>query len=255
MLEVKKKAPLSRCIYLGDTAQFPYGQKSPEEITACASAAISLMLTLWAPRAIVVACNTISVTSLERLRSHFSVPIVGTVPAIRLAARVTKNKRIGLLATNATVRHPYNARLIKDFASDCTVLSRGDPELIDFVEHRLFCASAQERLCAVKPAVDFFHADFCDTIILGCTHFTHIAEDLSACAGESVRVVDSRDGVANQALRVLDALPLQVPPSRKDTLPADCTFFVTALRSPQDAAEYEALCRRFAIPWGGVVAG
>ncbi|MBP5748108.1 MAG: glutamate racemase, partial [Treponema sp.] len=98
MLELKEKSPESRCIYLGDTLHFPYGEKSSGQILACASSAVKLIVEKWNPRAIVVACNTISVTTLPELRTAFpSLPIVGTVPAIRLAARVTKNKRIGLL--------------------------------------------------------------------------------------------------------------------------------------------------------------
>ena len=204
MLALKKKQPAARCVYLGDTAHFPYGEKTPEEVTDCAAIAIESIVRRWHPRAVVIACNTMSVTALDRLRERFpALPIVGTVPAIRLAARVSKNRRIGLLATNATVRHPYCQRLIADFASDCTVFSRGDPALVAFVEHSLFTATATEKRAAVLPAVQYFAAHDCDTIILGCTHFTHIAHEVAAAAGDAVTVIDSRDGVSNQALRVV----------------------------------------------------
>ena len=118
MLALKEKMPQARCLYLGDTAHFPYGEKTPEEVTACASQTIASIVKKWQPQTIVVACNTISVTSLDALRARFpDTPIVGTVPAIKLAAERTRNKRIGLLATNATVHHPYCARLVADFAN------------------------------------------------------------------------------------------------------------------------------------------
>ncbi len=250
MLEIKKRIPTSRCVYLGDTAHFPYGEKSESQIIDCASRAISDLIDFCQPREIVVACNTISVTSLQELRNRFSVPIVGTVPAIKLAADVSLNKRIGLLATNATVRHPYNQELIKRFASDCKVFARGDPDLISFVEHKLFTATLQEKIDAIKPAVDYFASCACDTIILGCTHFTHIAQDVKNICGKSVRVVDSRDGVAKQAIRVLEKT--SQPLGKIKNLPPDCAFFVTSLRSEKDRQEYDSLCKRFALPWCGL---
>ena len=256
MLELKKKSPDSRCVYLGDTAHFPYGEKTSEEITLCASQALSLIVKKWNPRTVIIACNTISVTSLADLRALFpNIPIVGTVPAIKLAASVTKTKRIGLLATNATVNHPYNKKLIQDYASDCHVFNRGDPDLIAFIEHELFNASEAEKQKAVEPAVSFFLENKCDTIILGCPHFTHIAENIARVAGSGVQVVDSRDGVANQALRVEQkqiAVSVQQK-ARLDTLPPDQSFFVTALHNTEDDREYAALCKNAGIPWGGLI--
>ena len=147
MLLLKEKSPGSRCVYLGDTVHFPYGEKSAEEVTSCASESIEKILDLWNPRLVVIACNTISVTALNQLREKFpDVPIVGTVPAIKLAAKVTENKKIGLLATNATVKHPYCKKLISDFAFGCEVFNRGDPDLISFIEHDLFYAQKKNVL-------------------------------------------------------------------------------------------------------------
>lgn len=257
MLLLKEKASSSRCVYLGDTVHFPYGEKTEEEVISCASESIERILDLWNPRIIVVACNTISVTALKSLREKFSdIPIVGTVPAIKLAARVTENKKIGLLATNATVRHPYCKKLVSDFAYGCEVLNRGDPDLISFIEHDLFYASKNERIAAVKPAVDFFCSCGCDTIILGCTHFTHMAEDIkeyfSSVAEKKVFVVDSRDGVSNHALEVIKNAPLRNNCTPK-FLPPDMSFFVTSLESESDQKEYETLCRNFNIPFGGLL--
>lgn len=283
MLSLKEKVPAASCVYLGDTAHFPYGQKTQKEVAAAAAEAVRLMQKKWNPKTLVVACNTISVTALDDLRALFpKLPIVGTVPAIKLAAKVTANKRVGLLATNATVSHPYSQKLIDDFASDCAVFKRGDPDLIDFIEKKLFTASREERMAAVRPAVDYFAANDCDTIILGCTHFTHIADDIQAAAGDKVRVIDSREGVANQALRVF---PGQVPDQDaaqtdggagtngaalfgreknclqdqnaggfkvSETFPQDKSFFFTAATREQEE-EYRAMCARFGIPYGGLV--
>ena len=260
MVELKRKMPDARCVYVGDTAHFPYGEKTADEVTESAAASISEIVRRWSPETLVIACNTISVTSLEELRARFpDLPIVGTVPAIKLAAHVSRNKRIGLLATNATVRHPYCENLERKYASDCVISKRGDPDLISFIEHSLFTASEEQKLEAVRPAVSYFLQEGCDTIILGCTHFTHVASYIATVAGDGVQVVDSRDGVSKQALKVWQtkeeasrqdsAAPL---PYRSD-LPPDKSFFVTLLRSPEDEEEYRDLCASCNVPWGGEI--
>ena len=255
MLLLKEKSPERRCVYLGDTVHFPYGENSFEEIVSCSSHAISQIIDRWNPRAVIIACNTISVTALDELRKLYpGLPIIGTVPAIKLAAKVSINKKIGFLATNASVNHPYSQKLIEDFASDCQVLKRGDPDLIDFIEHRLFTATREEKMAAVMPAVDYFNSCGCDTIILGCTHFTHMAREIDeAFASKSWRkvfVVDSRDGVSNHALDVIKTAP-EKPDS--ENLPEDMTFFVTSLNGDDEKKEYEILCDKFHIPFGGCI--
>lgn len=255
MLALKKKEPDAKCVYLGDTIHFPYGEKSVQEITDCAASAISMLIEKWNPRTLIIACNTISVTALDSLRSLFpELPIVGTVPAIKLAARVTRNKRIGLLATTASVRSPYTHKLIDDFASECEVYSRGDPALVNFIEKDFFTSTKEQRLLAVRPAVDYFASKGCDTIILGCTHFTHIAQDIQEAAGENVRVIDSRDGVSRQAIRVENARKeLGRHKDRTCAMPfVDMSFFATAATLAEER-EYRALCAKLDIPWGGVV--
>ena len=146
-------------------------------------------------------CNTISVSALASLRERFPfVPFIGTVPAIKLAASVTKNKKIGLLATNATVRDAYIRELEKGFASGCTIYSRGDAALVSFIERKFVTADEHEKIEAVMPAVGYFAEKGCDTIVLGCTHFTHLADIMQKAAGKNVSVVDSRDGVARLSL-------------------------------------------------------
>lgn len=259
MLYLKDKCPAAQCVYLGDTAHFPYGEKTAEQVIECASAAVEQILKRWNPKTIVVACNTISVTALTELRSLFpDVPFVGTVPAIRLAARITHNKNIGLLATNATVNHPYTQKLINDFASDCCVWNRGDAELVSFIEHRLFTATQEERRAAVEPAVSFFVEHNCDTIILGCTHFIHMATDIESLArersvlGSQVQIVDSREGVAKQALRVEENAELQQIKSGT-SFQKEMPLYVTGFKSAADEKEYEAVCLRHHLVWGGIL--
>lgn len=252
MLALKQKQPSARCVYLGDTKHFPYGEKSVEEITECAAKSISLIVKKWNPHTLIIACNTISVTALERLRALFpKLPIVGTVPAIKLAARLTLNKKIGFLATNASVNSPYSKRLIDDFAENCQVYCRGDPELVRFIEKDFFTASIEQKKNAVKPAVDFFASNGCDVIILGCTHFTHIADIMQLVAGNNVKVIDSREGVSRQAIRVESEDSSKKTEYLSESF-KDMSFFATAA-APEEEKEYKLLCKRLDIPWGGIV--
>ena len=257
MILLKEKNPEAKCVYLGDTANFPYGEKSFKEITRCAANAVDLIIKKWNPRTIIIACNTISVTALESLRKEFPCcPIVGTVPAIKLAAKITKNNRIGFLATNASINHPYSQKLIKDFASGCKIFKRADPDLISFIEKNLFTATKEQKLNAVAPAVDFFCKNECDVIILGCTHFTHIADVIAEAAGKSVTVIDSREGVSNQAIKVeqqkIGAKNTENLSEKNPSLPLDCSFFVTSA-TINEQEEYKLLCQKLGIPWGGIV--
>ncbi len=258
MIDIKKKRPDARCVYLGDTAHFPYGEKSREEVIECSCSAVSRMIEKWQPKTVVIACNTISVTALDEMRRRFDIPIIGTVPAIRLASRVSRNKRIGLLATNISVNHPYTLKLIQDFAHECTVVSRGDPELIAFIEKHYFESTKEQVFEAIRPSLEFFKENNCDTIILGCTHFTHLAEEYAQAAGKNILVIDSRDGVSNQAIKVRfgeqeSSHKTVSPDIDYSTLPEDMSFFVSSLDGKEDETEYRDLCKAFDIPWGGIL--
>ena len=161
---------------------------------------------------------------------------------------MSKNKRIGLLATQRSVSQDYTLQLIKDFASDCKVFSRGDGKLISFIEHNLTTAMESEKLIAVKPAVDFFKENDVDTIILGCTHFIHFAPEIQKVAGEKISVIDSREGVVKQALKQLGKVDGSLPKEVKNK-----TFFITG--TPKDSCDkdYQDIAKKFDIPWGGYI--
>lgn len=203
LLKLKEMEPSAECVYVGDTVNFPYGTKSHEEIVSCVLSIGECIIEKFHPRSIVIACNTMSVNALDNLRSRFpEVQIVGTVPAIKLASSVSKKRRIGLLATVATVKSEYIQRLKTDYADDCELILRDDTELIDFIEHKSFTATPEECEEACRPMADFFQREGCDAVILGCTHFLNLAETIQKVCGPDIKVVDSRDGVARRALDV-----------------------------------------------------
>ena len=255
---LKKHYPSAKCVYLADSKHFPYGERSSESVIECALEATDLIIKHWNPKTLIVACNTMSVEALDALRlKHPSLPIVGTVPAIKLASSVTKNKNVGLLATNITVKNAYVKKLIKDFASNCKIFSRGDAPLISFIEHKSFTATKDEKMDAIAPAVKYFKENNCDVIILACTHFTHLAKEIAELAGPSVCVLDSREGVVKQAVKVeqnrknSDKNLSEEKTLEKNIL--DQTVFVTGFSTKEDEKKYITLCNSLQIPFGGIL--
>lgn len=266
MMKLLEKKSDATCLYVADTANFPYGEKSHEDVVKCVTELVKKIKSQFEPKVIVLACNTMSVNALEALRAAFpSVKFVGTVPAIKLAASVSKNRRIGLLATHATCENPYNIELKNKFAGDCTIVNRADPELISFIEHNAFTASREECLEAVKPAVDFFRAEDCDVIILGCTHFLNFTDVFEEACGTDLKVVDSVDGVVRHALEVLRSVNKELSENQGGKAKNCSRNFFNALlfntgrqrpytfRDREEENQYNVLCSRFGIKFGGLL--
>ncbi len=264
---LKQKCPKADCVYVADTKNFPYGQKSAAQITDCVISICGKIIKRFEPKTIVIACNTMSVNALDAVRKAFpGVNFVGTVPAIKLAAGISKKRRIGLLATNSTVNHPYNKKLKEDFASDCQLICRGDADLISFIEHESFTADKKQILAAVAPAVDFFRKEDCDVIILGCTHFLNIASEIQEVCGPSIKVVDSKEGVVNHALEisgVLGAEPLGEGVADKTAAQRglgsegkafpSSELYITGFTEKKDEKEYDVICKRFGLVFKNII--
>ncbi len=265
MMKLLEKKPEASCIYVADTANFPYGEKSHEQVIKCVTELARKIRSQFSPKVIVIACNTMSVNALETVRAKFAdIQFVGTVPAIKLAASLSKKRRIGLLATKATCENPYNIELKNKFASDCTIINRADPELISFIEHNAFTASREECLEAVKPAVDFFRSEDCDAVILGCTHFLNFTDVFEAACAPDIKVVDSVDGVVRHSLEVLEGGATGgEPPVRRgseqrsasegETSPYKASLYVTGFSDDSEKKQYETICSRFDLNFKGTL--
>lgn len=244
LAQLKSHAGDASCVYLADTAHFPYGEKTRDEVIRFAVEAVGHLLERFKPEVVIIACNTISVAALSALRETFSVPFVGTVPAIKLAAATSVNRRIGLLATERTVCDPYTDRMIAEYASDCKVERIGDPKLISRIERHLVTASREERLDAVRPSIERFRKAGVDTIVLACTHFLHVSDEIHEVAGPDIRIIDSREGVVQQALRL-------VPP--KDYHHREGACYITGGVSTEMEDRFESYAKLFGISWGGIL--
>ncbi|MDP2791768.1 MAG: glutamate racemase [Rectinemataceae bacterium] len=194
-------------IYLADTDGFPYGEKDALLIRKIVIDRVARIMDQFAPKALVIACNTASQTALHAVRQAWpGFPVIGTVPAVKPAAESSRTRTIGVLATERTVRDPYLDLLIERHARGCTVLRCGAGSLVEFVERGYAASSGAERRAVIAPFVDGLVRGGADRIVLACTHFLHVAGEIGEIARDrdpSVEAVDSREGVAKRLVQVL----------------------------------------------------
>lgn len=192
--------PTARIVYAADYAGLPYGQKSDAELAARVPALLGRLAERYQPRLAVIACNTASTIALAHVRAALDLPIVGTVPAIKPAAALSKNGVIGVLGTEATVRQPYVDDLSARFAADKTVLRHGSPGLVTGAEAKLRGEAVDPRTIAraIAGLRDQPGGDRMDVIVLACTHFPLLRDELQAAAGAGVALIDGADGIARR---------------------------------------------------------
>lgn len=207
--------PYAPIVYAADSAGFPYGSKSEAELGTRVPALLERLAKRFRPRLIVIACNTASTIALDHVRAALDLPIVGTVPAIKPAAETSTSRVIGVLGTAATVRQPYVDDLASRFAADCTIIRHGSPELVMLAEAKLAGReiSLDQVRMAVQPMFDAPGGTRIDTIVLACTHFPLLDEELRE-AFPAVALVDGAAGIARRiaALTEAQAWPSAPPP-------------------------------------------
>lgn len=200
LAEVRKVLPDAPVIYAADLAGLPYGEKSEAEIAARVSGLLGRMAERYRPRLIVIACNTASTIALGMVREVLEIPIVGTVPAIKPAALRTKTGVIGLLGTSATIRQKYVDDLETEFAADKRLLRFACPDLVAAAEAKL--RGEQLHLAVIAAAAEGLRAQAggheIDTVVLACTHFPLLGEELGEALGAGVTLVDGAQGIARR---------------------------------------------------------
>ena len=197
---VRSALPTAPIIYAADNGGLPYGPKSEAEVAARVCGLLGRMSERYRPRLICIACNTASTIALGMVRDVLAVPIVGTVPAIKPAAEQTRTATIGLLGTAATIRQGYVDRLEAEFASDKRLLRFAAPELVGAAEAKLRGQAVDPEVFARAAAGlrDQPGGADIDTVVLACTHFPLLVDELSAAFGPAVRFVDGAAGIARR---------------------------------------------------------
>lgn len=215
---IQKLLPNAPIVYALDQAGFPYGQKSEEELSARVPALLGRLAEHVDARLAVIACNTASVIALDPVRAALAIPIVGTVPAIKPAAAISTSRVIGVLGTAGTVRQPYVDNLSREFASDCTVIRFGTHELVALAERKL--RGMPINIGEYRTVLDGLFSqpggDDIDTIVLACTHFPLVEQELAEAAERPISFVHGGDGIARRVAQLMtgQAWPEKPVPGR-----------------------------------------
>lgn len=202
-------------VYLGDTGRFPYGDRSAEQLRAFAFELAELLLEQGA-KLLVVACNSATAAALPDLRKHLEgrVPVVGVVrPESRLAARVSVNRKVGLLATPATVGSGAYERALAEAAPDAQLHAVPCPELAPLIQESAEWDSRVVRV--VEDSCAPLKGAGVDTVILGCTHYPLVRPMLQRTLGRGVEIVSSGQAIADEVEKALRDADMENAPGRR----------------------------------------
>ncbi|WP_235041763.1 glutamate racemase [Vreelandella profundi] len=210
---LRQHYPDAAMCYACDNAWLPYGLRDDIALAGRIVAVCQAAVEACQPSVLVVACNTASTLALESLRERLTIPVVGTVPAIKPAAAVSQTRHIGLLATKATVGRPYTQRLIDSFASDCVITRVAADALV--VEAEAYLAGGAPSVARMQAALaPLWQAALptpstqpaLDTVVLGCTHFPLLKPWLAQLSPVPLHWIDSGDAIARRVAQVVDQL-------------------------------------------------
>jgi glutamate racemase len=202
--ELRTILPSETMVYAADSKYVPYGIKPPEIIRERSLAIVRFLVEQRRASVVVAACNTATTHAVDRLRAEFGhVPIVGMEPAIKPAARATRSRVVGILATGATLAGERVVSLIERNADGIDVITQPCPGLVEQVEQGDLAGPHTIELLRMytKPLTD----RGADSIVLGCTHYNFLQDTIKQVVGPSVTLFDSAAAVARQTARVLSA--------------------------------------------------
>lgn len=198
--EIISLLPEESIIYIGDSKNAPYGPQTSEQIYKHAKKIMKFLVECDA-KLIVIACNTITVNCINQLRDDFPlIPIVGTVPVIKTAAEVSRNKRIGILSTSQTAKSEFQKLLIKQHAKDYLVFEHGTDALVPLIEKGIFKGEKIDTV--LHKILDTFKKEKIDALALGCTHFPLIRQSIQKQL-ENVILLDPGAAIARHVDRIL----------------------------------------------------
>ncbi|PLX34877.1 MAG: glutamate racemase [Hyphomicrobiales bacterium] len=237
---VAEMLPQAELIYVADNAAFPYGRWPERKLLKRLSGLFADLVATLRPDMAVIACNTASTIALEPLRQSLPIPLVGTVPAVKVAAEASRSRMFSVLATPGTVQRVYTHELIERFAPDCRVRLVGARGLAGIAEAALRGVeiSPDHVRSIIEPAFEEEEGKRTDAIVLACTHYPLLLPQLKEAAPWPVNFIDPAEAIARQAERVAARIAIGAPPQQAPE------FYFTADTDPE---------RRMAAvlkPWG-----
>lgn len=199
--EIMRNLPNERIVYFGDTARVPYGSKSKEIVTRYTRQIIRFMQTQEV-KAIVAACNTVSATALDAVKEEIDIPMIGVVePGAKVAAQTSRNKKIGVIGTRATVNSHIYKKIIQGYDSEIQVIGQPCPLLVPLVEEGWLKDPVTVQV--VHRYLDELLEQDIDTLILGCTHYPLLRTMIQEFVGHKVTLVNPAYETAKDLERLL----------------------------------------------------
>ena len=196
------KNPQETVYYLADNKNFPYGPRDKKELASILITLTEKILEKIGPKLIVIACNTATIAALSSLREKFpQIPFVGTVPAVKPAAKASNNGKVGVLGTARTIEEIHSLNLADE---TCEIFGIAAPELVEFIELRFDSSGEKEKNEIAKKYIQEFRKADVKTIVLGCTHFLFLLEEFRREASPSIEVFDSLAGITKRIEYLLD---------------------------------------------------
>lgn len=219
--EIMRQMPDENIVYFGDTARVPYGSKSKNTIITFSRQIVKFLQTHQV-KAIVIACNTASALALETIVNETDIPVIGVVePGAHAAAIATKNHRIGVIGTEATVNSGLYSKLLHTICPDVDVFSKACPLFVPLAEEGLLYDSVTIEI-AERYLSELIGYDI-DTLILGCTHYPLLRHTLQKVAGERVQLINP----AYETAKMLEQVLIQHQIQAADTALVEHRFFVS----------------------------
>ncbi len=200
--EIMRQIPNEKIVYFGDTARVPYGSKSKETVTRF-SRQITRFLQTQHVKTIVVACNTASAYALDELEKEIDIPMIGVVkPGAKVAAEVTQNGKVGVIATSATIGSEIYTTYIKQLKPEVSVTGKACPLFVPLVEEGLLEDPVTDEI-ASRYLLELIDIDI-DTLILGCTHYPLIRNTIQRVVGDKVTLVNPAYETARELKLLLE---------------------------------------------------
>jgi len=227
--EIMKELPDVPMIYFGDTARTPYGGKSKETIIKYALEDAEFLVSKGA-KILVVACNTVSALAIEALRDKYQIPIFEVItPAAENAIKTTKNGRIGIIGTRATITSKIYEEKIKSLSPEKKVFSVSCPLLVSLVEENWL--DRPETRSVVRKYLQSLKSVQIDTLILGCTHYPFLKKIIQNKIGKKIKIVDSAEKIAKEVKEYCEKEKLFFPKEENKFFVSDITPYFENLAS------------------------
>lgn len=206
--------PYEDTVYLADSKNAPYGEKSEDEILRLSIKNTDLLLQMGC-KMVVVACNTATTNAIDYLRSHYDVPFIGIEPAIKPAALQSKSKTVGILATRGTLSSSLFHSTSENHASGIKIIEQEGRGLVPLIERGEIDSEAVRAL--LETYLDPMLGEGIDYLVLGCTHYPYLIPTLREMLPETVQIIDSGEAVARQTKAILKSNGLLNRPDRSGT--------------------------------------